>query len=138
MLKKALFILIAAVTLFVLWAINCVPVFGKMSDNFELYISEHSSNAGIVKVKRQEFPFVRNVTGESCKLKADNFSVIKFFEDFQAEIVFIEETEEGVSYYGYSPLIKYHKDLRGERINLHVFVGGEQVTVGTPIIYGSF
>ena len=138
MLKKAFFLLLAFVVIVVLWATNCVPLFKEVANKYELYISEHSSNALSVEVQKHEFPFVKNVTGESCKIAVEKFCLVEFFEDFNGEILFIEQTEEGVSYYGYSPLIKYRKQLRGEIINLHVFISKEQVTVGSPIIYGSF
>jgi hypothetical protein len=50
----------------------------------------------------------------------------------------MEETEEGINYYAYTEKLTTEKIIRGKKINLHIFIGESEVTIGTPIIYGSF
>ena len=141
MLKRISFILVAVFTLFAVWWINSVPIFYGYSDKFEIYKTDSASITEIVQVDSIQYRFESNVCGESClisKTLCDSFDVNDFFSKFNAEISIIEQTEECVSYYGYSKDIKYVKIMDGKPINLHVAVGNEQIKVGSPIIFGSF
>ena len=86
----------------------------------------------------KDYRFIKDVTGESVKISNLGFDVNEFFEKYNAKIVFTETTDGVVSYYGYSKDIKYQTTIGGKRINLHVAVTKDSVTVGAPIIYGSF
>lgn len=57
---------------------------------------------------------------------------------FQAEILFIEEVNETISYYAYTPLWQDGLFLQGERVNLHIAISSSHCAVGTPIIFGGF
>jgi len=114
------------------------PTFSKFSDTYELYLYDSSSNAVIVNATKKSFFDFKRVKGESFKTKSEGFSVEEFFLSMDAQLLFTERTAEGVSYYGYGKNIKYRERIKGCEVNLHVFVGKEEVTVGAPIIYGSF
>lgn len=117
------------------WLTSATPIFANYSNTYELYIGSSSSNAKIVSAGIKEYPFIKNVKGESCIVDCTVENVIS---DFNAVVIFTEQTAEGVSYYAYSKDLKKSKILRGEEINLHVFVGKDYVKVGSPIIFGSF
>lgn len=137
MIKKIFIVVLSVFCTLFIGVANAEPVFKEYSDRFEVYTVGGSAGK-IASVDGTDFFLCRRVKGESFKCAADDFSAEEFLNDFAAQIRFIEETEEGTSYYAFSESIKYSKTLNGERINLHVFVGKTQVTVGSPVIYGSF
>jgi hypothetical protein len=71
-----------------------------------------------------------------------NFDLDAFLVRHQATIVFTEEIESGVSIYAYSKSVKYRKQIKGKIVNLQIFIPKEKqnkdITIGTPIIFGSF
>ena len=117
---------------------SLTPVFNGYSNTYELYLENNSSIARIITTDRVGYYLFPNVKGESCKVEKQGFNVYKFFEQMGAEILFIETTEDVICYYGYCSNIKYHKQVLGHTINLHVAVGENEVTLGAPLIYGSF
>ena len=126
------FILFAAFTFF-----NATPVFFNYTDRLELYIDGGGSAGVIVSADKKDYPFIKGVSGESFKADKDTFDLDNFLNDFSAKIILTEEIAEGVSYYAFSNKIKYRSSVRGKTVNLHIFVG-ETVTVGSPLIFGSF
>lgn len=137
MIKKIFIVVLSVVCTLFVGAVNGEPVFKEYSDRFEVYTVGGSAGK-IASVGGTDFFLCRRVKGESFKCAAEFFSVEEFLNDFAAQIMFTEETKEGTSYYAFSESIKYSKTFNDKRINLHVFVGSEQVTVGSPVIYGSF
>ncbi len=137
MLKKIICVGLCISVLFGIWFNSKTPVFQNYSDTFELYIGSASSNSKIITVKKQDFPFVGNIRGESVVLKKD-ISVIDILSSFNAQLVFSESTAEGVSFYAYSKNIKYTQNINDKKVNLHVFVANEYIKIGSPLIYGSF
>ena len=113
------------------------PLFASYNDKFEVYVGKSASISHAQLVGEKEFPLINGVIGESCEINSA-CSYEKVFEDFSAELIFIEETEDGVSYYGFSPKIKYREEVNGRKVNLHVHVERGRMKVGSPIIYGSF
>ena len=126
------------IVLFGVFLLNYKPMFADFTDRLELYLDENSSNAQIISVETIDYRFIKNIKGESFKIDKKCFSLDEFLNKTGGKVIFTETTEYGVSYYCYSNSIKYRKQIRGEIINLHVFVGKEQVTIGSPLIYGSF
>lgn len=138
MLKKFSYILAVILTLACVGYVNTKPLFSNYSDSFTVYVGSNSSNAQILTVDSKDYRFIKDVTGESVKISNLGFDENEFFEKYNAKIVFTETTDGVVSYYGYSKDIKYQTTIGGKRINLHVAVTKDSVTVGAPIIYGSF
>ena len=134
MFKKIIYILLAVSVTCGAWGISSQPIFSEFSENFEVYLNENSSNAIILSSDARWFAMTFTRTGESCKTDA---SVADIFGYFKARTVFVENTSEGVSYYGFTDKIKYREFLKGETVNIHVFVGKTHTTVGSPLIYGS-
>lgn len=137
MLKKIICLAVCVFSLFGVWVSGRTPVFAEYSDSYELYVGSASSNARIITVDEKSFPFVQKVSGEGVTLD-DDITVQEITEKFDAKLIFTESVAEGVSFYAYSEKIGYKAVVRGEKVNLHVFVGKDYVKVGSPIIYGSF
>lgn len=137
MLKKVLLLFcVGIITLYVV-SIYQTPLFYKYSDSFTVYVGSNSSNADILNTNKSSFMFIKDKRGESCKING-SFDLQSFLSEFDAQLVFTEQTEQGVSYYAYSNKVKYKQQIKSKPINLHVFIGKSGVTVGSPIIYGSF
>ena len=139
--KKIMSITFALLTLAFVWGINSTPLFKGYSSQYEVYLKSNSSNAQIINccVKNLWKYFTRY--GESCYV--ENFADFtdnptSFIEELGGKVIFTEQTEKGVSYYGYSPKIKYSKVINGKTINLHLFVGSDYAKIGSPIIFGSY
>lgn len=115
----------------------CTPLFQDFTDEYTVYFISASSTGKEEKVSENEFP-IFSVLGESFSFTNGKYSVSEIFAAFSARLIFTESVSEGVSYYAYSDEITRYKLLGDKKINLHVFVGKSQTTVGSPIIFGSF
>ena len=62
------------------------------------------------------------------------------FEKYKASVLCMEQTNETVSYYGYSPMLKGGVTVQGKKVNLHIAFSKDNTrcVVGTPIIFGGF
>lgn len=62
----------------------------------------------------------------------------KIFQDYGAEIAFVEESDDVISYYGYARGLGKPIFVQGHAVNLHVAATEARCVVGTPIIFGGF
>ena len=142
MIKKIIVCFLSLLLIFGIAFANKTPVFSGYANIFEVYLEESSSNAKIVNASKIDFLFLNKVCGESFKVDSLGFNIDKFLLNQQAKVVFIEEIESGISVFAYSKTIKYKKKINGKMVNLQIFIPNDkqnkQITVGTPIIYGSF
>lgn len=58
--------------------------------------------------------------------------------EYNAEVLFEEQTGETVSYYAYTEKLNGGIFLYGQKINLHIAFSDEGLVVGTPIIFDGF
>lgn len=112
------------------------PLFSDYADRYELYLKENSSIAEIVNADNYSFPFYVSVKGEACVVKCGDEKEI--IGDFNAEIIFTEETDDAVIIYAYSKKIPYEKIVSGKKVNLQIAKRNDVIKVGSPLIYGSF
>ncbi len=119
-----------------LW-FSVTPVFFKYTDSLEISLG-NSSSAKLVRVTALESLFINNIHGESFKVDVAEFDFNNFIKEFNASVVLVERTGQGVGYYAYSPNIRYKERVKGRTVNLHIFIAEKEVTVGSPIIYGGF
>lgn len=138
MFKKIMVFLMCITVLSCTFFINKTPIFNAYASNFELYLNSPTSNAQFVRADALSYPFYKNVYGEGFKISSRDFNLERFLKDFSATVILVEEIEHGISYYAYSNQIKYRTILFNRPINLHVFVSETSVTVGSPLILGSF
>ena len=136
MFKKAFIVLFCAVFILSVYLLNAEPVFD--GEKIEVYTVSGSSNALIKTVDKYEYLFLPTVKGDSVRLNADGFDVLKLLNDYDAKMIMIERLDGVECYYAYSSKIRYREIIGGKRVNLQIAVRGEIVTVGSPIIYGSF
>lgn len=137
MFKRIFFVAVFFLTIICLWTVTAVPVFESYADKFEVTFKA-SSTASFIDLTKKEFKLKSGIKSESVNIKANNFNLTDFLNTYDAETVFIEKTEAGVSYYAYSNKIKYKKIIDGKEINLHINISNDRVTVGSPIIFGGF
>ena len=138
MLKKSLYIIFALALIVSFSIYNSRPLFYGIGDEYLIYTVDGSSLAEQVSCDTPFYPFMARVKGESCKIEKSGFDVEEFFKSYNAEIMFSESVDGVTSYYGYSKDIKFLKKIGGKAVNLHVAVAENSVTVGSPIIFGSF
>ena len=112
------------------------PLF-RYADTLEVYGRKGSFGAGAA-ADITEYAFINCKTGESCVLKNENKTPSDVAKELGGKILFAEETEAGVSYYGYSRKIKYKEIINGKVVNFQIFKSENRVKIGLPIIYGGF
>lgn len=138
MLKKIFVSFLVFLLIFLSVGFNDKPIFRNYSNEYEVYLNSASSTAQIKKVGISDFYFIKNLKGESAYINKNEFDLLSFLTEFNAEILFLETTEQGVSYYAFSPKIKYQTTLNNQCVNLHVHISEQVVKVGAPLIFGSF
>ena len=140
MLKKLTIIFLCVISLTICWWVNGKPIFSNLvgAERLEIYQRSNSSRAQIDTVNQLEYKIATNRYGEACVISIQDFKLKEIFDVLHAKLVFTETTNYGVSYYGFSPNIKYSKNLNGKKINVQVFVGESQVKIASPMIYGSY
>lgn len=138
MVKKTLAIAFSVTLIFFLWVANSKPLFDGYANTFEIYQKDNSSSAQIIKVEKENLWLYPLRYGEACVVKKEGFDKAEFFLSFNATLIMTEEIDTGVNYYAYSPKVKYCKEINGKKVNLHLFVGEQEVKMGSPLIFGSY
>ena len=118
--------------------INSSTYFDKYNGAYEVYMFSNSSKAKIISVDKSRANSFVFKTGEAIFIENSELEIDEIFEDFNALLLFTEENEEGISYYGYSKEVKFQKMIKGKVVNVQVFKGNNGFKIGVPIIYGSF
>lgn len=138
MLKNFFALFLAVLSLFFIHIKTQSPIFEDYAENFEICLEQGSFSSKIFSVDAREFAFYSGIKGESCKLTKADFNLKELLDNFDAKIVMQEDLQNCVCYYAFSPKIKYIESIKGRRVNLHVAVSKDSVTIGAPLIYGSF
>ena len=138
MLKKIFAHLSCFLVIVFLWVIWSYPTFINYSNNSEIYQNKNNSCAKIVSVKNVDIPLQFYRYGEACEVNKEQFNLDQIINDFNATILWMETTDFGKSYYAYSKDLKYSCHLKGQKVNLQIFVGKENVKLASPIIFGSY
>ena len=137
--KKGVFtFVLCLVVVSIIFLINSTSLFYSFNGKNEVYLNNNSSVANIVSVNRERVKTFISKKGEAIFIEKEKLSPVEIMERFNAKLVFIEKIDEGVSYYAYSNDIKYVKRVKGEKVNLHIFISEKGTKIGSPIIYGSF
>lgn len=137
MFKKTFILLSCVVFAFSIYLLNALPVI-KNAKGYEVYLQNYSSNAVIKTVDFTDYMFLSDIKGESVKFSAEEFNQTELLNNLNAVIVFTETLDGVYCIYAYSPKIRYRQTVNGKTVNVQIAVRGEQITVGCPIIYGSF
>lgn len=137
MLKRLFILCLCAVMPFLSHISLNASIFSGYTEKVEIYLGGSGSLSQIQTIDVKDYPYFSGVCGQAFKTDLNEFDLKSFLDDFDAKVIFTESIDEGVSYYAYSPKIKERVNLNGKTINLQIFIGNS-VTVGAPLIYGSF
>ena len=137
MLKKVIAVLLCLTALACCWQINSQPVFEKYASSYEISELYSNSNARLKFAEKKGYVLSFLRTGESATIRKE-ISIKKLLQTFDAEIIFSEQTEFGLSVYAYSKQLPYRKLINGAIVNVQIFIAKEKVVIGSPIIFGSF
>ncbi len=112
-----------------------VSAFAGFQGERTFYLYSASSQA---QVKRTlSLSDIGNIKGESITLD-ENADVKSVLEKYDAYIIMEETCGKTTSYYCYSPRLYQSVTLGGQSVNLHIAIGEQTTTLGTPIIFGGF
>lgn len=143
MLKKSFLVCCVFVCFCFLWAVNGFSFMGFNALPFENF---SVSNSSLCKITSCESYSKLKLDGKLDFSKVGGSFLIEKELDLQellkslsVKTVFYEATEFGESLYGYSNKIAQRKTVNGKVVNIQVFIGKNQrITVGIPLIYGSY
>ncbi len=124
----------AIICLVFLYALYSSPVFGS-GERYEFYKGTSSDEIFCSRTPLGKLT-CPNVKGECAFYAGDRVEEIR--SEFEAEILFIEESAGTVNYYCYSPALENGVLLNGYTVNLHIAYSGERTAAGTPIIFGGY
>ncbi len=114
---------------------NSKPALGGIGYNLKVYATSNSSKIIELDLSRCK---TADIKSETCEISVEDFNLEDILSSLNAKIVCLEEISEGVSYYAFSPKIKYRGFILGKQVNLHIFVKNSGVKIGSPLIYESF
>ena len=130
---KRLFYLTACSLLFVaLTFFNYTSPFNGLNKEVIFY---KDGGGSLAKEVTGKFNFLGSL-GESTTLSIEETKAL--FESLSAKVMFIEEVEGTKNYYCYTNSLKNGVVLKNEKVNLHFSLSNGKITVGTPLIFGSF
>lgn len=86
------------------------------------------------KIKRQ----LEDIAGESVSFFAELSDLYKSVDLLNASVVFCEETNGIVVLYAFTQNIKNYVRVNGELVNLQLAYKSNRITIGTPLILGSY
>ena len=78
------------------------------------------------------------IQGESFCFKGQFDDAFKILSSLNAKIVFEEKFDEFSVFYAYSPKLDNIIYIDSKKINIQIAYKNETITVGTPVILGSF
>ena len=125
------------------------PTFSGANGSYTLHFNSPSSSASFKVFACGEIEgykdFAFNVKGESLFLdfkKNEKKQSLRFVNEQikrkRAHFVFEEVGEWGVCEYYYSPFIKNYVIIKNKKVNLQIAYSLTSVTLGSPMIFGSF
>ena len=138
MFKKITTLILSIFTLIVSWSLCSVSLFKDYQGQREVYLRENSSNCNIHNFEKDNTAYFTMRYGEACELKDVRQSPNEILNNFNAYLLFVENTEVGVSYYAYSPKIPYSIKINGYKVNIQIFAGEKSLKIASPIIFGSY
>ena len=81
---------------------------------------------------------LKNISGESVTFSGGEEDIEEVLKDFDAEVVAVEYVGEIVCCYAYSKKLDKEIEVGGDIINLQIAYSNDNLTVGTPIIFGGY
>lgn len=140
-LKALLALVIFLISVFALQAFH-VGKLREIDGERAYYLYESSSNA--LQVQSLSLFELWQVRGESVRFALENVEeergrvLQEILDTYQAVILEYEQAGDSESYYAYSKALGKGVIIANKQVNLHIVFAGNQVAVGTPIIFGGF
>ena len=113
----------------------------NIEGDYTFYLNSASSNAKIITVSYDDAKEIKkslkNVCGESVTTTSKE-EIEKEIQRLNAQLVFSEKVDNIIINYYYSDKISAYKTINGHKINLQTAINENIITIGSPIIFGSF
>ncbi len=135
---KIFITLVSAAALCVAVALSPQKLAFECGDSYTFFVGDSSKNCKVITVTsgaELKKLTLTDVCGEATSFKSLNLQ--SFLKSVNGEIVFEETLSDSVNYYCTADL-PYSVTLYGKRINLHICVKEQGVTVASPIIFGGY
>lgn len=136
MLKKLFSILSSCIITFFCFLGLKMPVFNKYADNFIMYTLDSNNKFVSTKVDIFTYLISSDVIGEGIILPKEKQT--ELIKDFNAQLILVENINQGTNYYYYSPKIRKSVRVQSKTVNLHIFISENTMMAGSPIIFGSY
>ncbi|MDE6557558.1 MAG: hypothetical protein K2K39_00465 [Clostridia bacterium] len=111
----------------------------KGAESYSFFVGNTSKNCRVVTCSAQNASLTRltlgEISGESATFSS--LDIDNFLEGVKGEIVFTETLSDSVNYYCTADL-PYSVFIYETKINLHICVKEDSVTVASPIIFGGY
>lgn len=131
-------VVLAAALLLVIGAVNNVGAAFTKGEGHAYYIGSASSVATVYESASAlpaELIFI-GVRGESAYMPGGDRAALE--KQYSAELLFEERAGDTVNYYYYSPSFHSFIYINGFAVNMHIAVRGNDLSIGTPIIFGGY
>lgn len=111
------------------------------------FFLDSASSQGLQKVELSLMDVIR-IKGECVQTDKTTYTGGRYLSNeelaqeiaqkYRAEIMFFEEACGIVSYYAYTGAWADSVFLYGRKVNLHIAVDADKVTIGTPMVFGGY
>ncbi len=113
----------------------------NVEGDYTFYLNSASSNAQIITVPfddaKEMKKNLKNVCGESVTTTRMS-EIEKEIQRLNAQLLFSEKVDNIIINYYYSDKISAYKTVNGYKINLQTAINDNVITIGSPLIFGSF
>ena len=75
---------------------------------------------------------------DGCFVTLSKNQAFNFAKNLNCKTVYIEKIGEITNYYFYTDKLLKKQVVKGKKVNIHIAVNGDRVTLGYPFIYGSY
>lgn len=110
----------------------------ECGDSYTFFIGTSSADCKVITVDKGAELLaltLTNVCGEATTFKT--LDTDELLEKVNGKILFSEQLSDSVNYYCSADL-PYSVTLYGQKVNLHICIKADRVTVASPIIFGGY
>ena len=110
----------------------------ECGDSYTFFIGTSSADCKVITVDKGAELLaltLTNVCGEATTFKT--LDTDELLEKVNGKILFSEQLSDSVNYYCSADL-PYSVTLYGQKVNLHICIKADSVTVASPIIFGGY
>ena len=128
---------LSAALIFALSAAGASSVLKDVNGNKEYYLYGSGSDCVIVDENDYSPAYLAFVKGV-CVKNVSERDVLETIRRYEADLVFSERFGSVTNYYYYSNKISGYKLVKGKKINIHAAFDDGVISIGTPLIFGSY